>query len=596
MAPFGLVAIYQVVLLLLRGVLSPWEHELAWFGLYALTGVAAGWIGLSRLQRAQESERQAQAEVHRLRAELQRAREYLQMVHEVGRQVTNAADEAELLYLAARIPAELLGAQSTTVITFDEGRTYGELEMSWGLENCAVEALRDRLRSEFPAQRCAQCEPLTAHVNQDCPLLAAVREASQDADIERVMCMPLGRGDQRTGLVSAYLGPQAHLSSEEVRLASIVTAEISAALEGARLRGRRMATLQAVDRATQERQTLDDLLERVLAVTMEGWDVETGAILLAEGVAAPWTVRVQRGLGTDAKSPQFRLVRELAERARTCEQPLILQEHTGNRDLASVAVALLRAEGETIGALFLGSRRPAAFEPAQAELIMTLAGQIALAVRNAQLYAQLRQTAVLEERYRLSREIHDGLAQTLGYLSMQAERVERLAERGDRVVLQRELTELRRVVAEAYVDLREAIDDLRLPVDRPGALMAALQEQVDEFMRRTGLEVSCKGLEAVADLPANVSLHLLRIIQEALTNVRRHSQARRVWLEIRREEDHLRLTVADDGQGFDPAALPERGHLGLAGMRERVRSLEGELTVAASPGRGTRITVRIPLR
>jgi signal transduction histidine kinase len=224
-----------------------------------------------------------------------------------------------------------------------------------------------------------------------------------------------------------------------------------------------------------------------------------------------------------------------------------------------------------------------------------IASQIALAARNAQLYTQLRQTAVLEERYRLSREMHDGLAQTLGYLGMQAERLERLVERGEAERLPAELKELRQVIAEAYLDLRETIDGLRLTVDQPGGFSGALQAHVADFTRRSGLAVDCSCVDAPSDLPPDVALHLLRITQEALANVRRHAKAGRVWVSLARENGALELTISDDGQGFDAASPLERGHVGLASMRERVRSLDGQLTFATSPGQGTRITARVPL-
>jgi two-component system nitrate/nitrite sensor histidine kinase NarX len=260
-----------------------------------------------------------------------------------------------------------------------------------------------------------------------------------------------------------------------------------------------------------------------------------------------------------------------------------------------LALILLQAEGETLGALFLGSNQPAFFKPAQTELMKAIGSQIALALRNAQLYSQLRQTAVLEERYRLSREMHDGVAQTLGYLGMQAERLEMLVNRGDMAAMRAELPELRRVIAEAYQDVRETIDGLRLTVDQPGGFTSALEAHVEDFARRSGLLVDCTCIDTPSDLPPETALHLLRITQEALANVRRHAQASHVWVSLARENGHLELTVMDDGQGFDPDANLDRTHVGLASMRERVRSLDGQITMATSPGQGTRITARVPL-
>jgi nitrate/nitrite-specific signal transduction histidine kinase len=479
------------------------------------------------------------------------------------------------------------------VITFDAERDRSSLEMTYGLDAGAVQALRQQTETTHSAQQCANCQPLTAHVNDQCHLLAAVQAAGQGRAIDRIVCMPLGRGDERSGVVSAYLRPGVQPSPEQIHLVSILATEVSGALEAARLRARQMATLYAVDQATQERRSLDALLSRVLETTIDGWGVQAGAILLAAGES--WDVRAHRGMGHDLGAPAFGLALRLAERARSTGQPIFFQEQVTGGQFPSAAVLLLQAEGETLGALFLGAAQSGTFKPAQVELMKAIASQIALAVRNAQLYTQLRQTAVLEERYRLSREMHDGLAQTLGYLGMQAERIEGMAERGETGRLPVELKELRQVIAEAYLDLRETIDGLRLTVDQPGGFFGALQAHVEDFTRRSGLPVDCSCVDAPADLPPDVALHLLRITQEALANVRRHARASRVWVSLARENGALELTISDDGQGFDAGSPLERGHVGLSSMRERVRSLDGQLTFATSPGQGTRVTARVPL-
>jgi signal transduction histidine kinase len=196
----------------------------------------------------------------------------------------------------------------------------------------------------------------------------------------------------------------------------------------------------------------------------------------------------------------------------------------------------------------------------------------------------------------LSREIHDGLAQTLGYLSMEMERLERRMADGQAEVWQPELAALRRDVAEAYLDVREAIDGLRLPIDQPGGVAHALRELVANFRERTGLTADCVFSDIPENVPPEIALHLLRIVQEALANVRQHARARHVRVQFTRGADGLmELIVADDGRGFDPSLPQERRHHGLATMRERVRSLGGQFSLATSPGQGTRLVARVPM-
>ncbi|HNS01923.1 MAG TPA: GAF domain-containing protein [Anaerolineae bacterium] len=589
----GAAALHQALLFALLRFFPNAPQEWIHLAIYSLTGLLVVWVGLRALLRTTQRQEQAEADLQAAYAELEQTHRQLQTIHEVGRRVANSSDVQELLEIAARIPVELLGAASASVITFDAEQERSSLEMTYGLDAGAVQALRRQAETAHSGQRCANCQPLTAHVNSECHLLASVQAAGGGSNLDRIVCMPLGRGEERSGVVSAYLLPGVQPSSEQIHLASILATEVTGALEAARLRARQMATLYAVDQATQERRSLDALLSRVLDTTIDGWGVQTGAILLLAGDS--WDVHTHRGMGNDLAAPTFGQALRLADRARVAGQPIVIQEQVSGGAFPAAAVLLLQTEGKTLGALFLASQEPGAFKPAQVELMRAIASQIALAVRNAQLYSQLRQTAVLEERYRLSREMHDGLAQTLGYLGMQAERIEGMVERGEAERLPAELKELRQVIAEAYLDLRETIDGLRLTVDQPGGFYGALRAHVADFTRRSGLPVDCSRVDALADLPPDVALHLLRIAQEALANVRRHAHASRVAVSLARENGALELTVADDGQGFDASSPLERSHVGLASMRERVRSLDGQLTFATSPGQGTRITARVPL-
>ncbi len=592
----ALAAIHQSVLRLLLDHLPSAWHSLIQLLVYGITGIVVAWMGLTWVARAASRQEQAEADMHRAYADLERTRRQLQTIQQVGRRVANATDVQELLDIAGRMPVEFLGARGTSVITFDDEQSQASLEMTWGLSDSAVSALREQIQADFPADRCARCRPLTAQVSQDCPLLTSLEAAGYAEGIGRVVCLPLGRDPERMGVVAAYMDQPSPPSPEQVNLVSILATEITAALEGVLLRANRMATLYAVDRVTQEHHDLEALLRRVLVTTVAGWGAQAGAVLLTEGTDGTWSIRAQQGLGNDLGSSTLGLALRLAEEAQNSGRPLIVREGPGEDGLASVAAVLLQAEGETVGALFLGAAQPGTFTAVQENLLTAIAHQIALAVRNVQLYSRLRQMAVLEERYRLSREMHDGLAQTLGYLGMQTERLEGLLAEGREERLKREFTELRRVIAEAYLDVREAIDGLRLDVEQPGGLAEALRVHLSDFARRTGLTVDDAGIEDPGELPPEVALYLLRIAQEALTNVRRHSQASHVSVRLARQNGHLELTVADDGAGFDPG-LPEGRHrVGLASMRERARSLGGQLTLATGPGQGTRVTVRVPLR
>jgi signal transduction histidine kinase len=207
--------------------------------------------------------------------------------------------------------------------------------------------------------------------------------------------------------------------------------------------------------------------------------------------------------------------------------------------------------------------------------------------------------AVLEERARLSRELHDGFAQLVAFLLVRIDTVEGLvsANRGTEAVA--ELERMRSVTDDLYQDVRESISELRTRVSERG-LAATVHEYVDAYEDRHDLTVRLEGEEVAGVLPAMIAFQLLRIIQEALTNVRKHARAHNAWISFKKlEGNELEMIVADDGQGFEPekvSADASQTSFGLASMRERVESLGGNLQLDTHPGAGTRVIVTIPLK
>jgi len=553
---------------------------------------------------------QEAAKLRQASADLTQIHEHLRLIHTIGREAVSAADPFEVLALAARAPVQLAQAIGSSIVTFGDEKAPLRLEMTWGLSDKYVQSLRHHLEAGIPADHCRHCQALTARVSDQCPLFQGLQSQARADGIASLVCLPIVCDRERVGILNAYFASPAGPSEVTLRLLNIIATEIAIALDGARLRARQMAALATVSQVTQT-STDRDTLSQVLEALLTGWAIEAGAILLYETAAGAWHSRVQRGLGDDPADPRFGLAVQLSEEARVSQRPTRWPAHSLTPPIhadvarlhgftAALAVPLL-AEGEFLGTLFLASRRPQVLQAWQTPFVTFLAHQTALVVRNAQLQLQLGHLAVLEERYRLSREMHDGLAQTLGYLGWQMDHLETLLAQGRLEPLAAELAEARRTVREAYLDVREAIDGLRLAVDHPGGLAEALREYVADFAARTGLAAE---FEAGGDGPALLpvaELQLLRIAQEALTNVRKHAGAAQVRVSLSHDGSHWELTVADDGRGFDPlptgtGSLPRRRHhLGLATMRERVQSLGGTLTIATGPGRGTRVTAIVPV-
>jgi signal transduction histidine kinase len=232
-------------------------------------------------------------------------------------------------------------------------------------------------------------------------------------------------------------------------------------------------------------------------------------------------------------------------------------------------------------------------------LLESVCEWLALAIDNARLYQQVQDLAVTRERERIAREMHDGMAQLLGYINTQTIAVKRFISSGELDDAREGLARMQDIARDLYADVREGILALRTATQRQKGLIPALQGYVDQFMEMSGVRVDMQVSPAAANpaLDPSAEIQLMRIVQEALTNVRKHSRASSAVLAFENNEDNLQVTIADNGRGFDLAHLPTTGwpRFGLQTMRERAESVGGTLQIDAAPGQGARVVVRVPL-
>ena len=205
-------------------------------------------------------------------------------------------------------------------------------------------------------------------------------------------------------------------------------------------------------------------------------------------------------------------------------------------------------------------------------------------------------SAVLAERNRIAREIHDTLAQGFAGISVQLELVARLLASAPQSAREH-LDEARALVRDSLAEARRSVWDLRSQALEENDLPAALAETARRLIRGAAIEARVEVHGTFRRLDRNIEDHLLRIGQEALTNAVKHARPTRIRIDLTYEEKQLRLRIRDDGRGFD-ASVPREwldGHFGLLGMRERAEQLGGRLLVSSAPNEGTEITAEIPL-
>lgn len=374
--------------------------------------------------------------------------------------------------------------------------------------------------------------------------------------------------------------------------------------------GASMANMvQTVSSAISQTASLEETLQTVLRETIRLIGLKSGAVflldeqepvlrLVAQEALPEWLcdhlreVRVGDGLaGWVAGEEKVLVVEDTAQDPR----PFIPR---GEEVVKFYVGVPLRARGKVVGVMHVSGPERHELSAEQIALLVAAGQQLGVAIENSRLYERVRSLATAEERNRVARSIHDSLCQLLGYLNLKAASAEHLLANGQTGRAQEELVEVKRIAQDAYADAREAIFSLRTTASEVGFL-PALRAYLDEFQAhyRLKTELILDGV-SLADLGADASMQVSCIIQEALTNVRKHASATRVCLRFEPCGSGVQVSIDDDGRGFDPEQTAQaRGlHFGLSVMRERATSIGGKLTLSSGPGEGTRVLLWVPGR
>lgn len=263
----------------------------------------------------------------------------------------------------------------------------------------------------------------------------------------------------------------------------------------------------------------------------------------------------------------------------------------------AVVIVPLRLENTTIGALWIARYDESQFSETDVIWLESMADQVVIAIQHGLMTSQLQSLSIVQERGRIAREMHDGLAQVLGYLNLQVQTLGSLLDQGKVEKLRTELLQMRQAIQTAHADVRENILSLRTTLAQEKGLETAVEEYLTEFGIQTGIKTTF--LFQVNDglnLSSIAEVQLVCILQEALTNVRKHAQASQVNVVIRKEDhedmDHIHIRIIDDGIGFVMAG--SKRNFGLQTMQERAESVGGSLLIKSGSGNGTAIECCLP--
>ena len=366
-------------------------------------------------------------------------------------------------------------------------------------------------------------------------------------------------------------------------------------------RAQQLETSAQVSREITAILEIDELLSRVVDLIRQGFGyysvrvflVDEEAGLLVQRASSGGAMKMIQPLDIDGSSPNSEAVRLndhvlIEDVARDLSAADVIEPPGTGSQL----VIPLQVGGQVIGTLDVLSQKADAFTADDVLAIQILGDQTAIAIVNARLYEKSQELAVVQERNRLARELHDSVTQSLYSLGLLSEGWRRLVSAGQLDNVEEHLLRIGEISQNALKEMRRLIYELRPPVLEQEGLLGALHRRLEAVEGRVGIDARLE-VEDLVDMPAYVEEGLYRIALEALNNSLKHASANTVTVRIRADGGQLVLEVIDDGVGFDPQPINLDGRMGITSMRERAAQIGGELSVVAEPGAGTMIKASV---
>lgn len=390
-------------------------------------------------------------------------------------------------------------------------------------------------------------------------------------------------------------------------------------------RHRELATVYQASRRLQNLLPLDLLAQEIIDVMEETMEYTYGAVLLVDqntGKLEPFALSSQKrgaafleadreyvrsrgvgiGVGITGWVAQHGQSLRLDD-VRKDPRYLSLRE-----DIRSELCVPLRVGDRVIGVVNIETTETAAYSENDQRVLETIAAQIAIAIQNARLLVDLQHShshlAELSRRFAqvneserraISRELHDRVGQNLTALSISIQNLKGLLPPEAIRIVEAKFDDAQELVQDTTRIIREVMSELHPPELEDHGLVAALETYAEKTVSRAGMELNAHLPELLASLPLETSTALFRAAQEAVTNVLKHADAKRIDIDLEEEDHRLRLRIADDGRGFDVGALKRREiqSWGLRIMQERLESVGGNVQVESDPGRGTIVTFEV---
>ena len=536
-----------------------------------------------------------------------------QLLAELGRDVSNTLD---LDIILARTVERLGAAFHAGSVTLLNEHHELEIVASIGQIDDAARQVRLKVGEGICGWVAQHGLPfLSNDTGSEQRVAPAAREIGTNRFIRSYIAVPLRSGGRGIGTLNVESDQPNAFTYEDVDLLEAVAAQIGGPIASARLyqeaqrladevarRNEQLTVLNALARTAVSTLNMERMLTAVTSQIQLGfgyWHVE---MYLIDEERHELALAAQAGKINHPSGYRQPLDEGLLGRATASGKTARVDDVTTNPGFVRYAMQETHSElcvpivlsGRVLALLNLESRRIGAFTDEDVAVLETAADVLASPIENARLYQRAQEAAVLEERSRIARDLHDSISQQLFSMTLTAQAARAQMEKNPaRAAAQ--LERLQETANAALKEMRTLIFQLRPPALNEQGLIAALQQHVNGLSHREGLtiDLSIRGEERNA---RGVEQAIYRIAQEALNNIVRHAGACQVVIELDAQPCEVRLRIADDGRGFDLTQPISGRHLGLTSMRERATELRGSLDIHSAPGQGTEIVVIVPGR
>ncbi len=532
-----------------------------------------------------------------------------------GLQAASAALVEELeregaLRTVAEEALELSGAATVSIELLDPRGKELEVRLAVGERATELQGLRLAVDGSIPGIAITTGSPQIIHAPfHESP---AVRRVVGPTEARSVLVLPLRARGRTLGTLSAYTHHPDAFGARHLELLTAFANQAAISLDNASLyeelhhRLEEMVGLQRLGALLLEEHDFDRVLQAICQQLLSLTDAggvglalleENGQFLELRTVVGP-SAEALRGarIPVDGSFAGVALRTNRPQRSENApEDPRGYRPSITLGRTQTIMSVPMKTRQRTVGVISIYNKRGGeTFTERDAELATLFANQAAVAIENARLYEQTREYAVIEERNRLARDLHDSVTQSLFSVTLLSQAALSLWER-DPTKARDRLERASELARGALAEMRALIFELRPMALQEEGFVSALKKHVAALRSRESLDVSLNVEGPERRVSPDVEEAAFRIVQESLNNVIKHARATRVTVTASFEDTALRIWTEDDGVGFNPAGRPKLRTMGMTSMRERAEAVGGRIHVDSAPGRGTRVLAELPV-